>query len=133
MKGVSAQLEIKVSGRSVVARLEFRNGATQDAFLEKSKVFADGTITNDLFVVRCEGRDVPYLGTMEKLPAPGPEDFLPLAPGKSYQASVNLKDTYEFLPGAHLYEIRYDAIHTTVDGKGVWALKSNEASFTLRR
>jgi hypothetical protein len=130
---ITADLSILVSNSTVKARLVIHNGSSARIHLEKSKVFAGGEILNSLFEITSGETSIPYIGKMAKLRKPGPEDFLNIDAGQRYETTVDLSNTYAFLPGDHNYTAVYKAFHSYPDRDGYWTLESNSATFALRK
>ena len=129
---VQVNLVVQVQGRSVTATLTFRNASGQDAFIERVNACDGGRIRNDLFEITKDDQRVPYIGRLAKRAAPGPEDFIKLAPGQSLSNTVQLESVYAFPPGAGTYKIRYSAYNPFPDRDGFFELVSNEVVFTLK-
>lgn len=57
-------------------------------------------IRNEIFAIRDgNGDEVSYAGMMAKRAAPGPEDYITLAPNDAQSAEVDLTDGYDLAPG----------------------------------
>ena len=128
---VQVNLEVQVSGRNVAAKLTFRNAGSQDAFIERVNACDGGRIRNDIFEITTDGQRVPYIGRLAKRAAPGPEDFIKVAPGQSLSNTVQLDSVYQFPPGPGTYKVRYSALNPFPDRDGFFELISNEVDFTL--
>jgi len=133
MTSISAHLDVQIQGPAVLASLTIRNDSGADAHLEKSKVFADGEVANDLFLITAAGVSVPYRGKMVKRSTPGPNDFLTLPTGQEFKVTVDLSPAYAFPAGDHDYSIYYKAYHSYPSGDDFWILRSNDATFSLHR
>jgi hypothetical protein len=133
MTSISAHLDVQILGAAVLASLTIRNDSDADAYLEKSKVFADGEVTNDLFIITAADALVPYKGIMVKRNSPAADDFLTLPPGKEFKTTVDLSKTYSFPPGKHAYAIHYKAYHSYPSRDDFWILRSNDVTFSLHR
>lgn len=129
---VQVNLEVQAQGRNVTAKLTFRNAGGQDAFIERVNACDGGRIRNDLFEITRDDQRVPYIGRLAKRAAPGPEDFIKVAPGHSLSNTVQLDSVYQFPPGPGTYTVRYSALNPYPDRDGFFELVSNEAVFTLK-
>ena len=88
---------------AVVVTMTNDSGAT--AYLPKWQT-PFGAVEAPLFEVTRDGQPVPYLGRMVKRAAPGPDDYIALAPGASRSVRVELSALYRMdVTGA--YSIRY--------------------------
>ena len=130
----SVTLSVDVSSHRVLVYLAFENhSADQDFYLEKSKV-PEAPLRSDLFRIESEGKPVAYLGPMAKRRAPGPEDFVKLAPREELKKGADITDLYGFLPGSHDYTIQYCAFHSDPhDPSRIVELKSEPVSFTFAK
>jgi hypothetical protein len=130
----SVTLSVNVSSHRVFVYLVFANhSADQDFYLEKSKL-PEAPLRSDLFRIESEGKPVAYLGPMAKRRAPGPEDFVKLAPREELKKGADITDIYGFLPGSHDYTIQYCAFHSDPDDASrIVELKSERVSFTFAK
>ena len=70
-------------------------------------------IANRIFLVKRNGKEIPYQGKMKKRIPPGPEDYIKLKPGKSISCEVTIQDNYD-LSKKGKYTIAY--IGTLISG-----------------
>jgi hypothetical protein len=61
----------------------------------------EGFRNNFISITDAQGNEVPYRGMMAKRAAPTRDDYLTLAPGKSEEARVDLRDAYALPPGRY--------------------------------
>jgi peptidyl-Lys metalloendopeptidase len=130
---VRVQLSVQAVGHEVVATLVFSNRSKAPQSVDKRMGCLDGKMRTRVFSVLAAGHEVPFLLPMRKLPAPGPDDYLTLAPGEKVEARVHLDGAYDFLPGKHTYRIRYDAFHGRPDASDLEHLRSNEVRLSIVR
>lgn len=89
----------------VLVRVTLRNGSAEPRFLLKWHTPVEG-VEAPLFEVLRDGQPVRYLGIKVKRRAPGPGDYLRLAPGASLTSTVELSALYEMnVTGP--YQLRY--------------------------
>ncbi|GAB3371749.1 M35 family metallo-endopeptidase [Massilia agri] len=94
-------------GRSdeVQVRVTFTNNSAAPQYVLKWHTPVEG-MTSPLFEVQRDGQQVRYLGIHAKRPAPGPGDYLLLAPGATLSSTVELSALYEMnVTGS--YTLRY--------------------------
>src|SRR6185436_399066 len=73
----------------LVAKVTIINDTQETVLVPKWQV--PGQILEaDIFAVTQDGHPAPYLGRLVKRPAPGPSDFVRLAPGRSIQGQTEL-------------------------------------------
>jgi len=102
-------------------------------FADKRTGCLDGKMRTRVFSVLTAGHEVPFLLPMRKYPAPGPDDYVTLAPGEKVETTVHLDGAYDFLPGKHTYRIRYDAFHGRPNESDIEQLVSNEVRLPIVR
>lgn len=89
----------------VLVRVTLHNRGATPQFLLKWHTPVAG-VEAPLFEVLREGQKVTYLGIEVKRPAPGPGDYLRLAPGASLTSTVELSALYE-MSVTGPYQLRY--------------------------
>jgi hypothetical protein len=132
-QAITVDLRINTVGNRVRATMDFVNRSNATVFIEKTNACASGQIENDVFEIKSEYNRIRYIGILSKRTPPGPDDFIGIAPGKKFSTTVVLDEAYEFLPGSHVYRIRYAALHDFPDKNDYFELKSDEVTFSLQR
>jgi hypothetical protein len=131
---VKVSLGIEASERAVFATLIFSNeSSTETAYIERFNGCLDGSVENDVFRITRNGKEVEYVGPLEKRRAPGAEDFAKLPPGERLTRKARLDEAYAFPPGAFEYKALYSALHPYPDRPGFVELTSDEVVFTLKK
>ena len=62
-----------------------------------------GELQNNLFIVKADGKEVPYRGEMQKRAMP--DSFLELEPRQEYRQVVDLAKAYDIPPAAKSVEV----------------------------
>lgn len=109
MAPLSCQLAAAATIRAAtpaMVRLTLRN--TTDHPLEVLRYFTpfEGLL-GEVFVVRYQGEPIPYQGPMVKRGPPADEDWLPVGPGGSLSAEVDISGAWDLSrPGVYSLQLR---------------------------
>jgi hypothetical protein len=91
------------------------------------KAGAPGMVSNNLFKVSMEGKEIQYRGEMKKR-AP-PKHFIELKPGEVYEVVVELGDAYPIPAGAHDMSVEFE--HTNHFSPDGFSMKSPPEHFRM--
>jgi peptidyl-Lys metalloendopeptidase len=92
----------------LIAKVTIINDTQETVLVPKWQVPGQ-VLEADIFAVTQDGHPAPYVGRVVKRPAPGPSDFIRLAPGKSIQGRTELSRHYDLLDGGeYLIAFRMD-------------------------
>jgi hypothetical protein len=130
---IRVQLTVHADSGTLTATLRFVNRSRAPQYLDKHMACLDGQMRSRVLMMYRGRTELPYLLPMGKYPAPGPDDYVPLAPGASLEATVRLDTAYELAPGRHRYRVRYDAFHGRPDSDALLQLTSNDADVWYTR
>lgn len=122
---VSLALSV-LGGQMVQAKLMFRNVAQHPALLFKSFLTTGAQNYGDWFRITANGQPVRFKGRMVKRAAPGPDDFLTLAPGETAQGEFVLNYCYEIPFGSNVLA-QFTAFNASLDDQPLMKLQSNVA------
>lgn len=131
---ISVVLSILVNKKNrVIANLIFRNKTDQTQYLDPNRALFRG-ITNKHFWIRCEDKEVEYIGELAlKSAAPTPEEYIPIPPFGSVTREVDITDVYDFFQGIHVYEAVYFEYHGHPYKAVLYPLKSNISPFVYSK
>ncbi len=125
------------SDEDVLVKVTFTNNTAVPQRLLKWYTPFD-EIEEQLFTIKRDGIEVPYLGAHYKRPAPTAKDYYVLKPGKSYSKTVELSALYDLTEGgsytveyrthsAQLFSRQFDKSGVALAEKGVGELRSDSA------
>ena len=98
----------------VVAKVTITNEGRGMALVPRWQI-PGRVLDADLFEVTQDGRPVRYTGRLAKRPAPTPQDFVRLAPGKSVSGETELSRHYDILDGGeYIVVFRMDLLDGTL-------------------
>lgn len=130
---VEVGLSVTASGPQVTAKLAFTNRTTHPVHVWKFNGCLNGEVENNVFQITTAGRELDYIGRYVKRGVPGPDEFVRLAPGQTIRAEVRLDTVYEFPPGAHIYQIVYEADHGYPPNPDDFTLESASVRFSATK
>lgn len=108
MNGVSEQMQVASSGGKVMLTLSVHNGSPASVFVPKA-LYQSKQLFNRVFTLREQGgAEIDYAGPMVKRGPLTKADFLKVAPGATRSNSIDITNSYAFLPGAHTYQLSYE-------------------------
>jgi hypothetical protein len=122
---VHASLSVDARHEKVLATFKIENRGERRVWLPRTIASADG-LTGRLFALREHpgGAEVPYVGPWVKRGPLTAADFMELAPHSAHTHTIDITPFYEFKPGQHTYEIRYE-------GEALGDVKQIEAASAL--
>jgi hypothetical protein len=121
-------VQVEAVKDELVARLTIENRSDAvPLYVEKRKALQSSNPRIKLFEITADGKDVPYIGVMEKRRPPEKGDFISIPPKGHVTGTANLIPLYRFLPGVHEYRINYRAFHGDPDNVQVLNELSSEA------
>lgn len=127
---VHASLEVDARHERVLVTFRIENRGERRVWLPR-EIAADTALRRRLFDLRAFPGDAPvdYTGPAPQQAspqtAPGPHDFVELAPHSAHAHTIDITRCYAFQPGEHTYRIRYA-------GKAVPDMRQPEAMAELR-
>lgn len=106
---VHASLSVDAKHDKVLVTFRAENLSERRAWLPRT-VAADQALTGRLFDLREHpgGAEVAYTGPWVKRGPMTAADFVELAPHSAHTHTIDITDAYDFKPGQHSYEIRYE-------------------------
>ena len=109
MQNVSEQIKVASNGGKVLVTMNFDNRGSKPVHVPKA-VAKDGEVLGKHFALTeaATGQEVPYIGPMIKRGPLGPDDYIVVAPKAQHAATLDITRAYEFLPGEHTYQLRYE-------------------------
>lgn len=117
-------------GWSYWVELTVTNSLNRELLLDGISVANDGSIDNNLFRVKVNGKAVEYQGVMLKRAPPGPEGFVRLAPGAEYKKVIELTNEYPVPPGNRIVEVGFEHTnHFSPDGFVMWTPRFDKQEF----
>jgi len=102
------QLRVQISRAPAEGSLNlvfFNLSTTEEAYLDRIKACVDGTVRNDLFIIRPVSnlnQQLNYLGPSIQIRGSDDQIYQTLPPGESFSTVVNLIGSYDF----HQWRIR---------------------------
>jgi hypothetical protein len=135
MMNPNASIKVQVQKEKVIVYLTIQNPSPDSALsVEKSKVISSPDLRAKLFRVFSGDQEIPYVGPMVKLAAPGPNDFFDIKPDGELHGGADISHLYQFLSGSHEYTIQYKAFHLDKhDPEKLKKVESNVATFAYTR
>lgn len=126
------QIEVWNSKDTVAANVIVENTSASPLYLESSKFGLKPGLFLNTFKISTGGQNIPFTGPMLKLPSPGPDDFVTIAPGekRTFQFQ-HLEKFYAFISGSHRYLLKFQCISSRPDGKGLTRFESNQVEVQL--
>jgi hypothetical protein len=118
-----ASISANAKSSDILVQLTIVNRGTNPFPLLKWNLPNDGRLTTSLFEIERDGRVVEYKGVMVKR-AVTAADYMDLAPGRKYRASISLAQGYDVSPKGR-YSIQYKAWNQSLAGSAVIPLTSN--------
>jgi hypothetical protein len=112
--------------------LKIVNSLGRELKLDGFSVAAKGSVTNDLFRVFVDGKEVQYQGDLMSRVKPAEKDFIRLAPGATYSVDVDLTEHYPVPAGRHKVEVGFEHTnHFSPDGFVMKTFVRDERVFDL--
>lgn len=124
-----AMLSVESKGPTVKATIVIANNSDFELAIESYNVFADGKLTNRVFTVECEGRNIEYSGPMVKRRRPVAEDYIRIPAHGQRSFTTDLAKSYSFPSGHHSCSAVYEAIYTLPAKDSSYLLRSDTVAF----
>lgn len=103
-----------VAREPLTVELVIQNGTDRVVQFDKPSIGFDGRLTNELFHVKADGVEIPYLGMMKKRVPP--DDFLELKPLQEFRVKLDLSADYDVPRTARKIEVSFEHTnHFSVD------------------
>jgi peptidyl-Lys metalloendopeptidase len=128
---LEVRLSVHTAGTQVRATLDFANPGSSSVPLWVALSCPEGRMDNDHFAITQGGKAIPYTGRVVKRPAPRPDEFLSVEPGKSIVSNVRLDSFYAFPPEGGEFAATYTAYNPDPAGTQLTLLRSNQVKFRL--
>ncbi len=97
--------------------LRIYNRLNRPILLDRESVAATRELSNNLFQVKVDGKQVPYMGMMKKRAPPDPSEFIRLGPGETYLREIEIGENYRVPPGNHEVTVGFEHTnHFSPDG-----------------
>jgi hypothetical protein len=105
---LSSNLQVESRAGQVLVHVEVHNGGTATIYLPRA-LAADPQPLGKTFQVTVEpgGAPVDYTGRMVKRGSIGPDDFIAIQPKGTLRHTLDISNSYAFLPGEHSYTLQY--------------------------
>ncbi|MBL8923378.1 MAG: hypothetical protein JNJ54_31285 [Myxococcaceae bacterium] len=97
-----------VKAAPFTVRLTIPNLGPKPLALDEPTVCKGGEVSNRVFRVSVDGKELEYRGMMAKRGRP--DSFIMVKPGRAYQVDVDLSDAYE-VPAAGTVTVRFEAFN----------------------
>lgn len=122
---VHTSLSVDAAHEKVLVTFKIENRGERRAWLPRTIASAEG-LTGRLFEVSEHpgGAEVPYIGPWVKRGPLTSADYVELAPHSAHTHTIDITPFYDFKPGMHTYQIRYQ-------GEGLADVKQLEATTAL--
>ncbi len=100
--------------------------------IEKRQLFQSQSSLGSLIELTCEGKPVPFVGSMAKVRSATEADVVRLPPGASTTGDAEIGTLFAFPRGKHSYQISYHAFVSAVgEDDKLLEVKSEPAHFTF--
>lgn len=105
---VHTSLSVDAAHERVLVTFKIENRGERRAWLPRTIASAEG-LTGRLFELSEHpgGAEVPYIGPWVKRGPLTAADFFELAPHSAHTHTIDITPFYDFKPGQHTYQIRY--------------------------
>jgi hypothetical protein len=114
--------------------LKIVNSLGRELKLDGFSVASRGSVTNDLFRVFVDGKEVQYQGDLMSRVMPAEKDFIRLLPGATYSVDVDLTEHYPVPAGPHKVAVGFEHTnHFSPDGFVMKTLVNDEQIFDTAR
>jgi len=122
---VHTSLSVDAAHEKVLVTFKIENRGERRAWLPRTIASAEG-LTGRLFELSEHpgGAEVPYIGPWVKRGPLSAADFFELAPHSAHTHTIDITPFYDFKPGLHTYQIRYQ-------GEGLGDVKQLEATTAM--
>jgi len=122
---VHTSLSVDAAHEKVLVTFRIENRGERRAWLPRTIASAEG-LTGRLFELSEHpgGAEVPYIGPWIKRGPLTSADYVELAPHSAHTHTIDITPFYDFKPGQHTYQIRYQ-------GEGLSDVKQLEAASAL--
>lgn len=114
MRGVSEKVSVASRDGKVLVTLTVSNRTTQPIYLWKVTYQGKQLFGPD-FDVKQAGSAAPvnYIGPMVKRAPPGPDDYFKLEPNGVHSNTIDITQSYDFLPGKRRYRLSHTGSYVT--------------------
>ncbi len=106
----TATLIPEVANRQVNIYVSIRNTSDKISLgVEKRQIFQSELSLGSLVELTCEGKPVPYIGSMAKMTSAMDSEVIRVSPGNTVTGNADITNMFSFLAGKHSYQISYHA------------------------
>lgn len=129
---LSSSLQVESRAGQVLVHVEVHNRGTATIYVPRALV-ADPQPFGKTFTLTGEGgATIDYTGRMVKRGPIGPNDFVAVQPNSTLRHTLDISNSYAFLPGRHSYTLQYagGAVSSLAQLDRTQALAPAPATFT---
>lgn len=133
MMNATATITSEILKEHIHIHLILHNTSDQVSLeVEKRQLFQSELSLGSLVDLNCEGKPVPFIGSMAKVHSATGAGVIHLLPGASALGDADITKLFAFLPGKHSYQISYHAFVSVLgEDDKLLEIKSEPAIFVF--